>query len=94
MVIGDFNELNENTKLIKLRHGTTCLTFKASNYDGKTQIINVPFISKLWRHDITNLPVSDKELKDMFLGPFTIEILGDWTRGYEVIGLDNVIIYR
>lgn len=91
--VGDFTELNENTKLIKLRNGTNCITFKASTYDGNTKLMDIPFVSKLWSHDITNLPVSDKEMEDMFLGPFTIEILGDWTRGYEVIGLDNVILY-
>jgi hypothetical protein len=30
----------------------------------------------------------------MFIGPFIIEILGDWTQGIEVIGLDNVIIWK
>jgi len=91
--VGDFNELNENTKLVKLRHGTNCLTFEAPTYSGNTRIFNVPFINKLWRHDIADLDVTDDEMKDMFLGPFTIEILGDWTRDVEVIGLDNVIIY-
>lgn len=91
--VGDFTELNENVSLIKLRHETNCITFKASTYDGNTKLMNVPFVSKLWTHDITNLTVTDKEMEDIFLGPFTIEFLGDWTRGYEVIGLDNVIIY-
>jgi hypothetical protein len=95
--VGDFNEFNENTKLVKLRHGTNCLTFDAPIYNGNTRLFNVPFINTLWRHDIHESDVTDDvtddEMKDMFLGPFTIEILGDWTRGYEVIGLDNVIIY-
>jgi len=90
---GDFTELNENNDLIKLRQENSCITFKASNYDGKTKTFIVPFVSNLWRHEISNLPVTDKEMKNMFLSPFYIEILGDWTKGYEVVGLDNVIIY-
>lgn len=90
---GDFTELNENNDLIKLRQENSCITFKAPNYDGKTKTFIVPFVSNLWRHEISNLPVTDKEMKNMFLAPFNIEILGDWTKGYEVVGLDNVIIY-
>ena len=40
----------------------------------------------------TKKTVSQEEINDMFVGPFSIEILGDWTQGMEVIGLDNVII--
>ena len=39
-----------------------------------------------------NLAVTQEELNNMFVGTFSIEILGDWTQGMEVIGLDNVII--
>ena len=91
--VGDFNELNENTKLVKLRQGLNCLTFDASYYDGKTKIFNIPFVDNLWKHDITGLQVNYKEMKEIFMGSFTIEILGDWTRNVEVIGLDNIIIY-
>lgn len=91
--VGNFNELNENTKLVKIKQGTNCLTFDAPTYDGKTKKFYVPFIDSLWKHDITGLPVNYKEIKEIFMGPFTIEILGDWTRNVEVIGLDNVIIY-
>lgn len=90
--VGDFTNLNENIKLVKLRHGSDCLTFDAPTYDGQIKVFNVPFINKLWKHDITNLEVTDKEMKEMFIGSFTIEILGDWTRGVEVIGIDNIKI--
>ena len=90
--VGDFTNLNENLKLVKLRHGTDCVTFDAPMYDGQIKLFNVPFVNKLWKHDISGLPVTDKEMKNMFMGPFTIEILGDWTRYVEVIGLDNVKI--
>jgi hypothetical protein len=91
--VGDFNELNEGTKLVKLRQGLNCLTFDAPPYDGKTKIFTLPFVDNLWRHDITGLQANYKEMKEIFMGPFTIEILGDWTRNVEVIGLDNIIIY-
>ena len=91
--VGDFNELNENTKLVKLRNGLNCLTFDAPAYDGNTKIFTVPFVDNLWKHDITGLQANYKEMKEIFMGPFTIEILGDWTRSVEVIGLDNIIIY-
>ena len=91
--VGDFNELNEGAKLVKLRQGLNCLTFDAPPYDGKTKIFTLPFVDNLWKHDITGLQANYKEMKEIFMGPFTIEILGDWTRNVEVIGLDNVIIY-
>ena len=56
---------------------------------------NVPFVSSLWEREHTfnnKKGVSQEELNDMFIGTFSIEILGDWTQGMEVVGLDNVII--
>lgn len=90
--VGDFNNLNENTSLVKLRNEGHCLTFEAPDYYGKTRSFNVPFISELWKHDNTFTSVTDEEMNAMFIGSFTIEILGDWTRDVEVIGIDNVKI--
>jgi hypothetical protein len=47
--VGDFNNLNEGLKLVKLRHGSDCVTFDAPLYDGRIQLFNVPFVNKLWR---------------------------------------------
>ena len=91
--VGDFSSLNEDTNLVKIRNGDRCFTFKSSNYDGKTRTFNVPFNSQLWKKERTYESITDNEMKEIFIGSFTIEILGDWTRGYEVVGLDNVIIY-
>jgi hypothetical protein len=91
--VGDFYSLNEDVNLVKIRNGDKCFVFKAPNYDGKTKTFNVPFKSQLWKKDYTYSQVTDQELREIFIDKFTIEILGDWTRGYEVIGLDNVIIY-
>ena len=91
--VGDFSSLNEDTNLVKIRNGDRCFTFKSPNYDGKTRTFNVPFNSQLWKKERTYESITDNEMKEIFIGTFTIEILGDWTRGYEVVGLDNVIIY-
>jgi hypothetical protein len=50
---------------------------------------NVPLRSELWYNDAETKVNFDS----IFDAEFEIEILGDWTRGVEVIGLDNVIIY-
>ena len=96
---GNFNKLNENIALVKLKNKKKCLTFKAPQYDGNSREFNVPFVNILWKNedDLYNSYnhkdiVSQDELNNMFNGPFTIEILGDWTQGNEIIGLDNVII--
>ena len=95
--VGEFNKLNEDTALVKLKNGKNCFIFKAPNYDGFSREFNVPFVDTLWEHEhnnnySNNYLVSQKELNNMFIGPFSIEILGDWTQGMEVIGLDNVVI--
>lgn len=90
---GDFSDLNEDLNLVKIRNGDRCFVFKAPSYDGKTKIFNVPFKSQLWRKENSDFPITDNEMREIFIGSFTIEILGDWTKGYEVIGLDNIIIY-
>ena len=51
---------------------------------------NVPLRNDLWYNEDVNKVV---DFDTIFEGAFEIEILGDWTRGVEVIGLDNVIIY-
>jgi hypothetical protein len=38
------------------------------------------------------MPKKKINFDTIFEGEFEIEILGDWTRGVEVIGLDNVKI--
>ena len=91
--VGDFLDLNEDTNLVKIKNGDRCFLFEAPVYDGKTKTFNVPFNNQFWRKDLSDFPVTYEEMREMFIGSFTIEILGDWTRGYEVIGLDNIIIY-
>ena len=57
-------------------------------YDGNIETFNVPLINSLWvSNDNTSL------LDSVFKDEFQIEILGDWTRGVEIIGLDNIQIH-
>lgn len=91
--VGNFNKLNENVALVKLKNKNMCLVFKAPQYDGKLHEFNVPFVSSLWGREYNNKKaLTQEELNNMFIGPFSIEILGDWTQDMEVVGLDNVII--
>jgi hypothetical protein len=91
--VGDFNKLNENAALVKIKNKNKCVVFKAPQYDGKLHEFNVPFVASLWGREYNNKKeVTQEELNNMFIGPFSIEILGDWTQSMEVIGLDNVII--
>jgi len=93
---GNFNKLNENVALVKIKNKNTCLVFKAPQYDGNSREFNVPFVSVLWEREHTfnnnKKSLTQEELNNMFIGTFSIEILGDWTQGMEVVGLDNVII--
>ena len=94
--VGNFNKLNENVALVKIKNKNNCLVFKAPQYDGfKSREFNVPFVNSLWEREHTfnnKKSVTQDELNNMFIGTFSIEILGDWTQGMEVIGMDNVII--
>jgi hypothetical protein len=47
-------------------------------FNGKMTTVNVPLVH------------TDAKI---FQKPFTIEILGDWTRGIETVAIDNVEFY-
>jgi hypothetical protein len=92
--VGDFRRLNTDLDLVRIKNGANCIAFKApTDYDGNMRTFNVPLIRQLWHFD-NGSEVTDEEFKNIFIGPFIIEILGDWTQGMEVIGLDNVIIWK
>jgi len=89
--MGDFRHLNRCSALIKIKvvNGKTISYPYVANYDGKMVSFNVPLRGDLWYNDAETKVNFDT----IFDAEFEIEILGDWTRGVEVIGLDNVIIY-
>jgi len=64
----------------------------------------VPFVEKLWTISYSGPTISYDAPSSSIAGgcgiadnhwytkPFRLEILGDWTQGWETIGLDNVEI--
>ena len=95
---GDFRRLNRVPALVRLRfHDGVVAQFPVyQSYDGSVKTFNVPFIEELW-NIIYDAPFSyagsNALLKDrLYKNPFRLEILGDWTQGWETIGLDNVEI--
>jgi hypothetical protein len=100
---GDFRRLNRVPALVRLRfHDGVVANFPVyQSYDGTAKTFNVPFIEELWisyaAPTIYDAPTSYAGsyslLKDrLYKRPFYMEILGDWTQGWETIGLDNVEI--
>lgn len=89
--MGDFKNLNYCRALIKIN--SKCRTFfypYVTKYDGNMATFNIPLRNDLWyNEDGQNTEVN---FDTIFDDVFEIEIFGDWTRGIEVIGLDNVII--
>ena len=86
---GDFTKLNYCNSLIKIRgkHNTFLYPY-VKKYDGNIETFNVPLINSLWVSKDNN-----SLLDSVFQDEFHIEILGDWTRGIEIIGLDNIQIF-
>ena len=90
--MGDFRHLNRCSALIKIIDAKDETIFYpyVKKYDGNMISFNVPLRNDLWYNEDVNKVV---DFDTIFEGAFKIEILGDWTQGVEVIGLDNVIIY-
>jgi hypothetical protein len=105
---GDFRRLNRVQALARLRFDDGVFagfpvyqSYDGQNYNGSSKTFYVQFIEELW---ISNSPTSIYDgpnsyagsnllLKDrLYKHPFRLEILGDWTQGWETIGMDNVEI--
>ena len=78
-------------------------SYDGQSYDGHSKTFYVQFIEELWISNSPNIiydgptsyaaPNSYSLFKDRWhKEPFRLEILGDWTHGWESIGLDNVEI--
>lgn len=96
--IGDFKQINANVRnraiIIKTNTGKYWLSLY-ENYDGTPKTYWIPMLSVSMRKkelDGSFSNVSDRELKEIVKNIQEIAILGDWTRGVEMIGLDNVAI--
>jgi hypothetical protein len=85
---GDFVKLNEGAPpVVRIidSEGRVAAFYKAV-FDGKMQIITVPFFEELWTSN-------DVSFKKLFQNAFIVEILGDWTRGVETVAIDNIEFY-
>jgi len=82
---GDFRNQNGATSLVRLRFANdSSVEFPIyERYDGSAKTFYVQFIKELWIGKFDD---------QWYMRPFIVEILGDWTRGWETIGLDNVEI--
>ena len=89
--MGDFRNLNHCHALIKIRYAKGGAIFYpyVKKYDGNMVSFNIPLRNDLWYSEVVN---KDVNFDTIFEDKFQIEILGDWTRGVEIIGLDNVQI--
>jgi hypothetical protein len=86
---------------LRFHDGVVALFPVYQSYDGSSKTFNVPLIEELWTIDAPNIIYDSPTgyagsyalLKDrLYKRSFRIEILGDWTQGWETIGLDNVKI--
>jgi hypothetical protein len=99
---GDFRRMNRVQALVRLRFDDGVVaefpvyqSYDGQSYDGRLKTFYVQFIEELWTIDAPNIIYdgSNALLKDqLYKRQFNLEILGDWTQGWETIGLDNVEI--
>lgn len=90
---GDFTKLNADVPLVKIIGADNLsvsfdkLVFNSAEVidDAQTHLFDGKMTT-------VNVPLADLNAK-IFLKPFTIEILGDWTRGIETVAIDNVEFY-
>jgi hypothetical protein len=89
--MGDFRYLNRCSALIKIIDTKDNIIYYPyiTKYDGNMVTFNIPLRNDLWYNEDVNMGVN---FETIFHDVFEIEILGDWTQGIEVIGLDNVRI--
>ena len=89
--MGDFRKLNRCSALIKIIDSKGCTIYYPymTKYDGSMVSFNIPLRNDLWYNEDEKIMV---DFDTIFENSFKIEILGDWTQGVEVMGLDNVQI--
>jgi hypothetical protein len=93
---GDFTRINEGVKhrAVIMKSNTSELWIPAhADYDGSPKtfwisLLNVPIKKKEMTGGFSN--VGNRELKKILNEITEIAILGDWTRGIEMIGIDDV----
>lgn len=99
---GDFRRLNRSPVLVRLRFedGSLAEFPVYQEYDGSLKTFYVPFVEKLWTISYDGGIAGGCFVAGgcsiagtiWYNKPFRLEILGDWTQGWEILGLDNVEI--
>lgn len=101
-LVGDFTNLNNPNSsasaFVKLFNNVSndYIMFPVKNlieqYDGKIKEFYIPMVHQVWVDGKTHIPTSYDHFNEFLRNISGIYILGDWTRGNETIGLDNVKI--
>ena len=90
--VGDFLKQNNNKNpLVRLISRDNLVAESKPNLIpfSKTNDFNVPLIEEVF----CSKAKTNCNLKKVLSNLKEIHILGDWTQGYEVIGLDNLLVY-
>jgi len=97
--VGDFkNPNNPLSALIRVSNNITneLIIFPVNHlinkYNGSIQEFVVPMVHTLWLNGRNYTEMGVNHFKNVLKNVTQIEILGDWTRGNETMGLDNVLI--
>jgi hypothetical protein len=96
---GDFTKLNAGLPLVKVNGADNLsvvfdkLVFNNAQVidDANTHLFDGAHLFN-GKMTTVNVPLAHLNAK-IFQKPFTIEILGDWTRGIETVAIDNVEFY-
>lgn len=96
---GNFNKLNSPiSALIRVTNNITneLIIFPVNHliqqYNGSIQEFVVPMVHTLWLNGRNYTQMGFDHFKHVLQNVTQIDILGDWTRGNETMGLDNVLI--
>jgi hypothetical protein len=96
---GNFANLNSPlSALIRVTNNVTneLIIFPVNHlinkYNGTIKEFVVPMVHSLWLNGRNYTQIGVKHFKQVLQNVKQIDILGDWTRGNETMGLDNVLI--
>ena len=97
--VGNFNNPNNPlSALIRVTNNVTneLIIFPVNHliekYNGSFQEFIVPMVHNVWLNGRNYTQMRVEYFKNVLKNVTQIEILGDWTRGNETMGLDNIMI--
>ena len=97
--VGDFKNLNSQlSALLRVTNNVTneLIVFPVNHliekYNGSFKEFIVPMVNTVWLNGRNYTQMGLNHFKNVLKNVTQIEILGDWTRGNETIGLDNIMI--